>query len=152
MAEASSLAALASRFIETESVPWIETGPGNKMKVIYHDRSTGMLTILARLEPGAGIPAHVHEDLEQTFVIEGSLLDDEGECTAGNFVIRAKGAATRRRRPRAAPCLSFSLSRRRGCRRCCSSTSPPDLAAVARMSAAAHRSCFGGQSSPARLA
>jgi anti-sigma factor ChrR (cupin superfamily) len=62
------------------------------MKVIYHDPETGMLTILARLEPGSGIPAHVHEDLEQTYVLEGSLVDDEGECTAGNFVIRAKGS------------------------------------------------------------
>jgi hypothetical protein len=60
MAEASSLGALASRFIATESVPWIETAPGNKMKVIYHDPATDMLTILSKLEPGAGIPAHVH--------------------------------------------------------------------------------------------
>ena len=62
MAEAASLAALASRFIQTEQVPWIETAPGNKMKVIYHDPATGMLTILSKLEPGSGIPAHVHED------------------------------------------------------------------------------------------
>ena len=92
MTQATSLGALASRFIETEAVPWIETAPGNKMKVIYHDPATDMLTILAKLEPGAGIPAHVHEDLEQTYVLEGSLLDEEGECTAGNFVIRAKGS------------------------------------------------------------
>ena len=92
MAEASSLAALASRYIDTESLPWIETTPGNKMKVIYHDPATDMLTIVARLEPGAGIPAHVHEDLEQTYILEGSLVDDEGECTAGNFVIRPKGS------------------------------------------------------------
>ena len=92
MAEASPLAALASRFINTDSLPWVETGPGNRMKVIYNDPSSGMLTILARLEPGSGIPAHLHEDLEQTFVLEGSLVDDEGECTAGNFVIRAKGS------------------------------------------------------------
>ena len=52
MTEASSLGALASRFIETESLPWVETAPGNKMKVIYHDATTGMLTILAKLEPG----------------------------------------------------------------------------------------------------
>ena len=109
MAEASSMAALASRFIETESVPWIETGPGNKMKVIYHDPSTGMLTILARLEPGAGIPAHVHEDLEQTFVIEGSLRDDEGECTAGNFVIRAKGSRHAPTAPKGCTMLVFFL-------------------------------------------
>jgi anti-sigma factor ChrR (cupin superfamily) len=92
MADAATLSALASRYINTDSVPWIETTPGNKMKVIYHDQETGMLTILARLEPGSGIPAHVHEDLEQTYVLEGSLVDDEGECTAGNFVIRAKGS------------------------------------------------------------
>ena len=51
-----------------------------------------MLTILTKLEPGAGIPEHVHEDLEQTLVLEGSLVDHEGACTAGNFVIRAKGS------------------------------------------------------------
>ena len=62
------------------------------MKVIYHDPATGMLTILSKLDPGSGIPEHVHEDLEQTYVLEGSLVDDEGECTAGNFVIRAKGS------------------------------------------------------------
>src|SRR5262249_56586252 len=92
MAQASPLGALASRFIDTDTMPWIEMAPGNKMKVIYHDPATDMLTILSRLEPRAGIPAHVHEDLEQTFVLEGSLLDAEGECTAGNFVIRAKGS------------------------------------------------------------
>lgn len=92
MADAASLSAIASRFIETDSIPWIETSPGSKMKVIYHDPATDMLTILSKLEPGAGIPPHVHEDLEQTFVLEGSLVDQEGECTAGNFVIRAKGS------------------------------------------------------------
>ena len=62
MADAATLSALASRFIDTASVPWIETSPGNKMKVIYHDAQTGMLTILSKLAPGSGIPAHVHED------------------------------------------------------------------------------------------
>ncbi|HXS39192.1 MAG TPA: cupin domain-containing protein [Stellaceae bacterium] len=62
------------------------------MKVLYHDPATDMLTILTKLEPGAGIPEHVHEDLEQTLILEGSLEDHEGACTAGNFVIRAKGS------------------------------------------------------------
>jgi anti-sigma factor ChrR (cupin superfamily) len=109
MLQASSLGALASRFIETEELPWIEMSPGNRMKVIYHDPETGMLTILSRLEPGAGIPAHVHEDLEQTFVLEGSLLDDEGECTAGNFVIRAKGSRHSPTAPNGCTMLVFFL-------------------------------------------
>src|SRR2546430_5726110 len=109
MAQASSLAALASRFVETESLPWIATAPGSKMKVIYHDPQTGMLTILAKLDPGAGIPPHVHEDLEQTFVLEGSLVDNEGECTAGNFVIRAKGSHHAPTAPNGCTMLVFFL-------------------------------------------
>jgi anti-sigma factor ChrR (cupin superfamily) len=91
MADAA-LAELASRFIKTDSLPWVTTSPGSRMKVIYSDPATGLLTIIARLDPGSGIPPHVHEDLEQTYVLEGSLVDAEGECTAGNFVIRAKGS------------------------------------------------------------
>ena len=109
MVEAATLNALASRFINTDSVPWIETGPGNKMKVIYHDPDTDMLTILSKLEPGSGIPAHKHEDLEQTFVLEGSLVDAEGECTAGNFVIRAKGSHHAPTAPNGCTMLVFFL-------------------------------------------
>jgi len=109
MVEASSLSALASRFVDTDSVPWVQTGPGSRMKVIYHDPDSGMLTILAKLEPGSGIPPHVHEDLEQTFVLEGSLVDDEGECTAGNFVIRAKGSRHAPRAPNGCTMLVFFL-------------------------------------------
>jgi anti-sigma factor ChrR (cupin superfamily) len=109
MAEASELASLASRFINTDSVPWVETSPGNKMKVIYHDPHSGMLTILSKLAPGAGIPAHLHEDLEQTYVLEGSLVDGEGECTAGNFVIRAKGSRHAPTAPHGCTMLVFFL-------------------------------------------
>jgi anti-sigma factor ChrR (cupin superfamily) len=92
MAPDSILSATASRFVDIETMPWIDTGPGNKMKILYHDKATGMLTVLTKLEAGAGIPEHTHEDLEQTLVLEGSLEDDEGACTAGNFVIRPKGS------------------------------------------------------------
>ena len=117
MSTASALGALASRFVETDQLPWIETSPGSKMKVIYHDPTSGMLTILAKLEPGAGIPAHVHEDLEQTFVLEGALLDEEGECTAGNFVIRAKGSRHAPTAPKGCTMLVFFLKPTAGLRK-----------------------------------
>ena len=109
MADVSSLGALASRFIETDTVPWIENAPGHKSKVIYYDPKTDLLTILSRLEPGAGIPPHTHEDLEQTYVLEGSLVDEEGECTAGNFVIRAKGSRHSPKAPNGCTMLVFFL-------------------------------------------
>ena len=46
---------------------------------------------------------------EQTFVLEGSLLDDEGECTAGNFVIRAKGSRHAPTAPKGCTMLVFFL-------------------------------------------
>jgi anti-sigma factor ChrR (cupin superfamily) len=107
--QAAALDALASRFVHTDEVAWVESTPGNKMKVIYHDPVTGLLTILSRLEPGCGIPPHVHEDLEQTYVLEGSLVDDEGECTAGNFVIRPKGSRHSPKAPNGCTMLVFFL-------------------------------------------
>jgi anti-sigma factor ChrR (cupin superfamily) len=109
MTDTASLGALASHFINTESLPWIENAPGQKIKVIYHDPVSGLLTILSKLEPGSGIPPHKHEDLEQTFVLEGSLVDDEGECTAGNFVIRAKGSRHAPVAPKGCTMLVFFL-------------------------------------------
>ena len=109
MAAASPPLALASRFIETTSVPWIENGPGHKSKVIYYDPVTDMLTFVSKLDPGARIPPHTHEDLEQTYVLEGSLLDDEGECTAGNFVIRAEGSRHSPTAPKGCTMIVFFL-------------------------------------------
>src|SRR5215510_2599388 len=109
MVDAATLGALASRFVETDSVPWIENAPGHRSKVIYYDPVTDMLTILSKLDPGARIPPHTHEDLEQTYVLEGSLLDDEGECTAGNFVIRAKGSRHAPIAPKGCTLLVFFL-------------------------------------------
>jgi anti-sigma factor ChrR (cupin superfamily) len=109
MADAASLGALASRFIATDEVPWIENAPGHKSKVIYYNPATDLLTIVSKLEPGARIPMHTHEDLEQTFVLEGSLVDDEGECTAGNFVIRAKGSRHSPTAPKGCTMLVFFL-------------------------------------------
>ena len=107
MAEAA--ASLASRFINTDEVPWVETSPGNKMKVIYHDPASGMLTILSKLAPGSSIPAHMHEDLEQTYVLEGSLRDHEGVCGPGQFCWRPAGNQHEAVAPNGALILGFFL-------------------------------------------
>src|SRR3954447_16040339 len=109
MTDTATLGALASRFIETDALPWIENAPGQKIKVVYYDQTSGMLTILSKLAPGSGIPPHTHEDMEQTYVLEGSLVDDEGECTAGNFVIRAKGSRHAPVAPKGCTMLVFFL-------------------------------------------
>ena len=86
------LGAMDSRFVEPHEMPWEETKfPGIYAKTLLVDRETGLLTTLMKMDPGATLPDHEHVGIEQTFVIEGSLVDPEGECTAGNFVWRPAG-------------------------------------------------------------
>jgi anti-sigma factor ChrR (cupin superfamily) len=50
-----------------------------------------------RMAPGATLPEHEHVQIEQTWVLEGHLVDrsgpDEGiECKAGQFIWRPAGS------------------------------------------------------------
>ena len=88
-----NLAPLASRFVDVEALPWEQTSyPGVESKTLIVDRDTGLLTCLMRMAPGVKLPDHEHVLIEQTYVLEGSLVCPEGVCTAGNFVWRPAGS------------------------------------------------------------
>ena len=88
-----ALSALASRYVDVENLPWVPSRfPGVDLKVLMEDKDTGLLTALTRFAPGSVLPDHEHVDIEQSFVIEGSLADDEGVATAGNYVWRPAGS------------------------------------------------------------
>ena len=90
--ESETLAPLASRYVTVSQLPWQETRfPGVTMKVLLEDQEAGLVTSLFRFAPGAKLPFHEHVAIEQTYILEGSLKDDEGEATAGNFVWRPAG-------------------------------------------------------------
>jgi anti-sigma factor ChrR (cupin superfamily) len=85
------LAATASRYLDVGSMPWQSTGcPGVDWKILYED-DRGVMTALVRWAPGSRLWLHEHVDIEQTYVIEGSLEDPEGTCKAGDFVWRPAG-------------------------------------------------------------
>ena len=87
-----TLSPLASRFVDVDSLPWKPTQcEGVEMKILLEDPETGLMTALFRWQPGARLPLHEHVEIEQTYVLEGSILDDEGEVTAGNYVWRPSG-------------------------------------------------------------
>ncbi len=88
-----ALSALASRYVDVEGLPWVPSRfPGVDLKVLMEDKDTGLLTALTRFAPGAVLPDHEHVEIEQSFVLEGSLTDDEGVATAGNYVWRPAGS------------------------------------------------------------
>lgn len=105
-----SLAALASRYVDVGSLEWKPTAwPGVEVKVLMEDPETGLQTTLTRFARGAELPLHEHSDLEQSWVVEGRLVDQEGEATAGNYVWRPKGSRHTARAPEGALVLGFFL-------------------------------------------
>jgi anti-sigma factor ChrR (cupin superfamily) len=89
----AALPPLASRFVEVAGLPWEQTRfPGIETKTLLVDRESGVATLLMKMAPGAKLPDHEHVLIEQTYVLEGSLVCGEGECKAGEFVWRPAGS------------------------------------------------------------
>ncbi len=101
---------LRSHYIDTPSLPWQSTAfDGIEMKILYTDAASGMSTILFRMQPGAVVPLHEHTAVEQTYVLEGSLVDGEGEAAAHGFVWRPGGNVHVAHAPNGALFLSFFM-------------------------------------------
>lgn len=89
----AQLPPLASRFVDVEGLPWEKTMfPGVESKVLVVDRASGMATMLMKFAPNAKLPHHEHVLIEQTYVLEGTLVCGEGVCKAGEFVWRPAGS------------------------------------------------------------
>ena len=83
---------LKSHFVHADGMPWLDSPfEGIQFKTLYQDDKTGMSTLLVKMEPGAVVPLHEHTAIEQTYVLEGSLEDDEGKALPGDFVWRPGG-------------------------------------------------------------
>ena len=91
-------APLASRLVDVEALPWQQTRfPGIEMKTLLFDPASGLASSLMRMAPGAVLPEHEHVQIEQTWVLEGHLVDRSGpdqgiECKAGQFIWRPAGS------------------------------------------------------------
>ena len=108
--EHQALASLASRYVNVAALPWQPTRfAGVELKILMQDPTTGLLTALTRFQPGAVLPDHEHVELEQTFVLEGALEDEEGVVSAGNYVWRPAGSRHAARAPNGCLALSFFL-------------------------------------------
>ena len=70
---------LRSHHLRPRDMPWQKLRfPGCEMKTLLFDPKSGMATMLFKMAPGAVLPDHEHVLIEQTYVLEGSLVDKEG--------------------------------------------------------------------------
>ncbi len=87
-----------SHIVRPDTMEWQKTRfEGCEAKPLMFDRKTGLVTALMRMAPGAVLPDHEHVGIEQTWVIEGSLVDKDGPMSGlkvgpGEFVWREPGS------------------------------------------------------------
>ena len=93
-----NLGPLASRVVQANDMEWEPIRyPGCYVKTLMVDPKNGHLTVLLKMDPGARLPDHEHSLVEQTFMLEGRLVDMEGpevglEVGPGEFVYRPAGS------------------------------------------------------------
>jgi anti-sigma factor ChrR (cupin superfamily) len=87
-----------SHIVRPADMQWQKTRfPGCEAKTLLFDKATGLMTSLMRFAPGAVLPDHEHVKIEQTYVLEGRLVDREGPAAGldvgpGEFVWREPGS------------------------------------------------------------
>jgi anti-sigma factor ChrR (cupin superfamily) len=92
------LGPLASRVVHANEMEWEAIRyPGCYVKTLMVDPQKGLLTVLLKMDPGAQLPDHEHTLVEQTYMIEGRLVDLDGpekglEVGPGEFVWRPAGS------------------------------------------------------------
>ena len=84
--------------VRPADMEWQKTRfPGCEVKTLLFDAQRWLVTVLTRFARGAVLPDHEHVKIEQTYVIEGRLVDKEGpdaglEVGPGEFVWRPAGS------------------------------------------------------------
>ena len=87
-----------SHVVRPADMEWQPTRfPGCEAKTLLFDPESGLVTALMRFAPGAVLPDHEHVKIEQTYVLEGRLVDQEGPAAGldvgpGEFVWREPGS------------------------------------------------------------
>ena len=86
-----------SHLVKPAEMEWQPTRfPGCEVKVLLRDES-GLMTSLFKFAPGAILTDHEHVGIEQTYMLDGHLVDKEGpakgiEAKKGEFIWREPGS------------------------------------------------------------
>jgi anti-sigma factor ChrR (cupin superfamily) len=87
-----------SHLVKPAEMEWKKTRfPGCEIKTLMFEPKSGLMTSLFKFAPGAVLPDHEHVGIEQTYVLEGHLVDKDGpakgiEAREGEFIWREAGS------------------------------------------------------------
>jgi putative transcriptional regulator len=76
------------------SIDWKPTRHrGIFVNILRRDETNSDATVLIRMEPGCGYPAHRHVGLEEVLILQGGYRDSRGEHRAGDYVLNDAASA-----------------------------------------------------------
>lgn len=77
---------------DSKQVDWQGSSTeGFYYKPLVRDQHMGISTLLMKVDPGAFSPLHAHDDIEQIYIMEGSIYDQDKTYNQGEFIIRSPG-------------------------------------------------------------
>jgi anti-sigma factor ChrR (cupin superfamily) len=85
--------------VDTGDVAWRETRtPGVRWLLLGPRKAGGEgtqreATVLIRMDPGHGYPAHEHLDVEEVLILAGGYRDEQGEHGCGSYLRYEAGSA-----------------------------------------------------------
>lgn len=70
---------------------WEQVAPGIECKLLATDTERDRVSMLVRLAPGAGYPAHTHAGVEELHLLDGELWIDDRKLYPGDYNCGAPG-------------------------------------------------------------
>ncbi|MBS0639569.1 MAG: cupin domain-containing protein [Acetobacteraceae bacterium] len=70
---------------------WVRIAPGAELRFLHVDPVGGGRSAFLRMDAGSAVPAHDHEELEECFVIDGTVVIDGEHYEPGDHVIAGAG-------------------------------------------------------------
>jgi anti-sigma factor ChrR (cupin superfamily) len=75
----------------TEGV-WLSIAPGVTMRMLHVEPANGTRSAIMRMQGGSTVPTHDHGELEECFVVDGSIRIDDAEFGSGDYVMGRPGS------------------------------------------------------------
>ena len=79
------------RTIRAAQGEWVLRSPGVEKKTLFIDHDARTETYLLRLAPGATLPTHSHDRVEECLVVEGDVAHGDLRLTAGDYHVVGPG-------------------------------------------------------------
>lgn len=78
--------------IRTDEGEWVSVSPGIEAKILFEDQSSGSVSTLLRMKPGAEVIRHRHFGVEECLVLEGDFHIGDETYGPGDFQCALPGS------------------------------------------------------------